>query len=46
MTAVALVDTTSKLYTAPELRPVSVTEWLVTSELLSVDWLPYAVVVP
>ncbi len=39
-------DTTSKLYVVPAIKPVSVTEWLVVSVVLSVDEVPYPVVVP
>jgi hypothetical protein len=39
-------DTTSKSYVVPAVKPVSVTEWLVVSVVLSVDELPYPVVLP
>jgi hypothetical protein len=39
-------DTTSKSYNVPAVNPVSVTEWLVTSCVLTVVEVPYADVVP
>jgi cation transporter-like permease len=39
-------ETTSKSYVVPSVRPVSVTEWLVTIVESSVEFDPYAVVVP
>jgi hypothetical protein len=39
-------DTTSKSYSVLAVKPVSVTEWLVTSAAFTVDADPYAAVVP
>jgi hypothetical protein len=39
-------ETTSKSYVVPSVRPVNVTEWLVTIVESNVEFDPYAVVVP
>jgi hypothetical protein len=40
------VDTTSKSYSVPAVKPVSVTEWLVTRVVFTAGDEPYAVVIP
>jgi hypothetical protein len=42
----AFADTTSKSYSVPAVKPVSVTEWLVTNVVFTAVELPYAVVGP
>jgi hypothetical protein len=39
-------ETTSKSYIVPAVNPVSVTEWLVTKAVFTVEADPYAVLVP
>ena len=43
---VPFAETTSKSYSVPAVKPVSVTEWLVTSVVLTVVAVPYPVLVP
>ncbi len=42
----AFAETTSKSYRVPAVKPVNVTEWLVTSAVFNVVDVPYADVAP